>query len=802
MKFIQLKKIYLQLCLVFISLFAGATTPEDNNGIIRGVVLTSDSLPAESVTVVMKELDRSVLTATDGSFLFRNIKPGTYIISISLVGYENAEYKVDVQAGKTSELRLHLKLLYSQLEEVILTSTRNKFYKSSSATVARLPLKNLENPQVYNNITAQLMKEQVITNVDDAMKNAPGLDKLWSSTGRAGDGAAYYSLRGFSVQPGIINGVAGISNAGLDPANIENIEVIKGPSGTLFGSSLASFGGLININTKKPYDSTGGEISLAAGSFGLTRITSDYNTSLDKQKKALLRINGAYHYENSFQDAGFRKSFFIAPSLSYKVNNRLSFNLNTEFLSVEGTSPASLFLNRTRKLVATNPDELGIRYDRSFTSNDVTMRNPTTNVWLQMNYKISSKWTSQTIASISNRKSDGYYQYSMFLLPGDTLLSRLVSKQLASSYATNLQQNFIGDFSIGKMRNRVVIGLDYLETITDNNNSAYITFDTINTRRADPKYTNLNRTLLDARFVQNNNPTRNLIKSSTYSAYISDVLNITPSLLAMMSVRIDHFNNKGTYNLRTDITTGAFEQTAVSPKFGLMYQLLPSQLSLFSNYMNGFRNVAALTQPDGTVSNFKPQQANQWEAGVKMEILKGRLNVTLSYYNIFVSNITRPDPDRAGFTIQDGNVYSRGFEADIAANLLPGLSIIAGYSYNSSMNDKTDAGSIGRRPVTAGPQNLANAWISYSPVQGKLKGWSIGFGGNYASENIITNSLATGEFTLPAYTVMNTTLYYNTNSYRIAFKLDNITNQYYYKGWTTVEPQRPRSFTASVAFKF
>ncbi|MCD6064938.1 MAG: TonB-dependent receptor [Flavipsychrobacter sp.] len=249
------------------------------------------------------------------------------------------------------------------LDQVSITAKQNRV-KEESEYVSRLPIKNIENPQVYNVVSQELMKEQVVVSFDDAVKNVPGLNRLWTSTGRAGDGAGYFTMRGFTVQPTMINGVAGLTNGGIDPANIERIEAIKGPSGTLFGSSLISFGGLLNIVTKRPYGGFGGEVSYTAGTYGLNRVTADVNTSLNKENTALFRLNNSYHYEGSFQDAGFKRSLFIAPSFSYKANERLSFLVNMEYYNGESTNPLMVFLNRTRKLIATTPDELGIDFSR------------------------------------------------------------------------------------------------------------------------------------------------------------------------------------------------------------------------------------------------------------------------------------------------------------------------------------------------------------------------------------------------------------------------------------------------------
>lgn len=115
----------------------------------------------------------------------------------------------------------------------------------------KMSLNNIENLRVYNTVTNELLKEQVITNFNDALKNATGVSRLWESTGPGGDGAEFLSVRGFLVQSTMVNGLQSINNGAIDPINVDNIEVIKGPAGTLFGSSLISYGGLINIVTKK-----------------------------------------------------------------------------------------------------------------------------------------------------------------------------------------------------------------------------------------------------------------------------------------------------------------------------------------------------------------------------------------------------------------------------------------------------------------------------------------------------------------------------------------------------------------------
>jgi len=697
------------------------------------------------------------------------------------------------------------------LNEVIINGLgSNPYTRKRSTFVSKLPLNNLENPQVYTTITKEILKDQIVTNFSDALKNSSGLDKLWTSTGRSGDGAAYYTLRGFSTQPSLVNGIASLTNGDLDPANIEQIEVIKGPSGTLFGGALVNFGGLINVVTKRPIDSIGGEISYTVGSFDQHRVTADIYGPLSKNRKVLGRVNAAYHRQNSFQDFGFRKSFFIAPSLEFRANDRLTINVDAEIYQYKGTNPLSIFLNRSRPLFATNPSELPFDYNRSYTGNDVTVKTPTANFRGQVQYKISDRWTSRTSINYNRRKTNGYYQYVMYLAAdNDNILTRYITNQDALSQVINIQQNFNGDFKIGGLRNRVVVGLDFLRQVNDNNNSPYVAFDQLNTAIDDPNYYNYNRQLVDQRIAGNTQPyTYTRAGTNIYSVYASDVVNLTDRFIAMLSLRADRFQGLGTTNKNTGVTDGKYMQTAFSPKFGLVYQVVKDQVSLFANYMNGFRNVAPAHQPFADIpSTFKPQQANQFEGGVKLDVLDNRLSFTASYYDISVKNITRTEQMERNdslynYTVQNGTQLSRGFEFDLTARPVDGLNIVLGYSNNFSKLTKADINVNDRRPTGAGPRELLNYWVSYKFSQGYLNGFGAGFGGNSASKNIVTNDLRTGTFTLPAYTVLNASLFYDHKKFRIGLKADNLTDKLYFKGWSTLEPQTPRSFLANLTYKF
>ncbi|GAB2974684.1 TonB-dependent receptor [Mucilaginibacter puniceus] len=792
----------LRLILLAILLITTTAVFAQNRGTVKGRVLTSSGQSAENVTISLQGTKTTTVTDEDGKFELR-APQGNYTLEVSHVGVQSQHITAAITAGQTTTVGdITLNVSSSELQQVDITGNRtNRFNIKKSNYVAKMPLANLENPQSYSVISSELIKEQAITNFNDALKNAPGVDKLWTSTGRGGDGAGYFSLRGFAVQPTMVNGLPGLTNGGLDVANIERIEVLRGPSGTLFGSSLVSYGGLINVVTKKPFDSFKTEVAYTSGSFGLNRFTADVNTPLDKDKKVLLRVNAAYHDQNSFQDAGFRKNRFFAPTLSYKANDKLSFLFNAEILASEGTNPTMLFLDRGTALKVKNIAELGYDPKKSFTSNNLSISNPTTTLQGQMNYRFNDQWTSQTVLSRSTAKSIGYYSYlyevSQFA-PGypniPSTFNRYINYQNATTNTTDIQQNFNGDFLIGKLRNRIVIGFDYLSRVAVDNGTGYANVGTITMAGGETGI--LSKQNIDAKIAPlavNNSNT----EQETYSVYASDVINFTPTLSVMLSLRADRFSNTGL----TTAAASRYSQNALSPKLGLVYQPIADKVSIFANYMNGFKNVTPIIVP-GQTYVFKPSQANQWETGVKVNLFESKLAATVSYYDIKVNNVVRTIAPNV--YAQDGENYSRGFEVDITANPIPGLNIVAGYSHNDSKVTKTNTVSdyLNRRPEEAGPRNMINAWISYRIEQGSVKGLGFGFGGNYASENYILNRQTTGTFALPSYTVLNASVFYSVQAWSLNLKMDNLTNKQYYKGWSTIEAQTPRAVIASVAFKF
>lgn len=803
----ELKMIYSSLVLLS---FVGTANSQTTT--IFGKVSTIDGNAVESVTLRIKETGNQTKTDKYGHYKFDEINPGSYHIIASFTGLQTIEKEVLVETAAT-KMDLILNENYAKLQEVLVSG----FQKDKVTTsVAKIPLSNLENPQMYSSVSHELIKQQGITNFDDALiRNVSALSRTWESTGRGGDGGAYFSLRGFEAQSNLVNGLPGLSSGVLDPAGVEEVQVLKGPSGTLFGASFYGYGGVINTITKKPYFNFGSEVTYNFGSNGLQRATVDINSPLNATKSVAMRINAAFHHEGSFQDAGLKKSFYITPSLTYKINDRLSVNLMAELLAIKRAVPPVFFhSDRATPLTFHTIEELNLNPKLSFTDNELTIKNPRSNVQGEVLYKINDKWNSQTVVSVGRVKSDGIYTYIWGNLPGDKYFNQYFHNENQKTRTYDLQQNFNGDFTLGGLRNRVLLGVDYFSRDVKENGSGWGV-----ARRVTPQGdiagpldqdnkvmppVPLTKQAIDKLLAGTQAGDPSHIKNSSLSFYGSDLVDLSDRLSAMVSVRADYFDSKG----EVDNADDNYNQWALSPKFGMIYQVVKERVSVFANYMNAFYNIAPSIEYNAEnvktgVRSFKPERANQWEAGIKANLLKDKLWTTIALYDITVDNKVYSTPTGS---VQGGKVASKGVDVDVEAMPFAGFSVRAGFSYNNievvSGNGTEFANEKGRAPGGQGPGTLANLWSTYQIQQGALRRLGIGLGGNYAGKYKVIDNSVTGVFDLPSYALLNGSIFYSYKKFRVNFNLNNINNKQYYIGYWSVNPQRGRNYVTSVSYKF
>jgi iron complex outermembrane receptor protein len=800
MSFIKNKQNYsyfgiLQLFFLLLVLFSGKTFAQEN-GAIKGKVTSSDGFSTEHINVTLKGTDLNTETNKDGNYEFKKIPFGTYTLSFSFVGLEAQEIAVKVETAVQILPNIIMKESNSELREVIVSSQRqNQFSQKETVYVTKLGLSNINTPQSYTVVTKELMKEQLATDFPSAMKSITGGGYVQTNDGNV---SAY--LRGFRSDGYVRDGMVSFVRTPVDPQNFERIEVIKGPSAVFFGSSfnnISNYGGVVNRVVKKPFSGHKAEIGYTTGSWNLNRLTADYNTTLNDEGTALFRINGAYHSEKGFQPDVFQKNLMIAPSFSYKVNNRLSFLVDAEFYKTKrnlffarGVSPA---------LIAKNDswDDLKWDYNKSYHSRNMATDMSSRTFRVLIDYKITDNWESKTAYTSSAFDVDGKYLRLVMLT--DKLVQRnFLEFHPREAGSNQFQQDFIGIHNSDKFENKIVVGGAYT-SIYDNYQRAlykgpFIEYDQVDvTTGVVPPMTEEDWDKKLSTYGATNTNTKS--GTDNLGIYASDAVTYNKKFTVMAGLRFDRNFQKDVES--NGITTNkGYNQSTWAWKAGFVYAPLVDKLSVFANMQNGFSNIAPTMGASG-IENFEAEKANQWEIGTKLNLLEGKLVATVSYYDIDIENGLRTIIDGANtYSVQDAEKSSKGFEAEIIANPFPGFNIVAGYTNNNSEYVNASNPAIIGNNLDYSPKEIANFWMSYRILKGKAEGLGVGFGGNHTSKIFMND---TNTFGSNDYTVFDGLLFYDQPKYRLNLKIDNIFDKVYYNGYG--QPQKPLSLLVGVNFK-
>ncbi len=413
---------------------------------------------------------------------------------------------------------------------------------------------------------------------------------------------------------------------------------------------------------------------------------------------------------------------------------------------------------------------------------DIDAKTKATKVFAQAEYEISENWKSTTVFSFVGEDVERSYQsYAVWSSPTQAARRVGLWGPIYNNY-TNIQENLNGKFSTGSIKHKFLAGINYRLYSSAFSGGTTFTLDNIDVTTS---FAPIRRKAVDAGLALT---TSAIADQKTFSVYACDVINFTDRLSAMLSLRVDNFDREKVG------TVEGYNQTALAPKLGLVYELVKDQVSVFGNYMNGFQNMQPVTQPDASIFVLDPIYAVQYEGGIKAEAFNKKLTGSVSYYNITIDNATRLNA--AGFTEQDGKQVSKGFDFELVAAPLNGLTLIAGYGYNDNRIVKASDAAIEGNKATSSPENVVNFWSSYT-FQNKLKGLGLGFGANYVDKNFFT---ADNTFYIPSYTVYNASVYYDHSTWRVGLKFNNLSNERYWDFWGT--SQAPANILANLIIKF
>ncbi|MEO1131987.1 MAG: TonB-dependent receptor, partial [Cyanobacteria bacterium J06639_1] len=215
------------------------------------------------------------------------------------------------------------------LGEIIIEGRRLRFLVPEASTATRTDTLIENTPLSIQVIPREAIDQQGATRLTDVLRNTSGV-----STGNVSDGSDEYRIRGFDVgtiaRDGYRESLFLERSSPRDTANIEQVEVLRGPAAILFGSLDA--GGTINLITKQPEFTQFLDLSVTAGSFDTYRSEIDFNYPISEDGDLRARVNAAYEDSGSFRDFTDIERIFVAPTLAWDISDRARLNLSGEYL--------------------------------------------------------------------------------------------------------------------------------------------------------------------------------------------------------------------------------------------------------------------------------------------------------------------------------------------------------------------------------------------------------------------------------------------------------------------------------------
>jgi iron complex outermembrane receptor protein len=278
----------------------------------------------------------------------------------------------------------------------------------------------------------------------------------------------------------------------------------------------------------------------------------------------------------------------------------------------------------------------------------------------------------------------------------------------------------------------------------------------------------------DVDYYDDNKQTTNLI-----GGYVQDQISIGTKVKALLSVRYDHYSLLQTpMSAKDDLQGDTSTASAWLPRFGLVYLPLPN-ISFYGSYTKSF--APQLSNGSSAGGPFPPRSAVQFEVGYKGDFFHNRLSTTLAFYTIDYKNILAQDPSASNpnrQTVVPGT-RSQGMELTIQGNIKD-LSILTGYAYNDHvLTASSSIGKEGDRYVNA-PRHIANLMLKYNFSKSALKGFGIGIGARYTSDQV--GNIATQSFVVPASAVLDAVANYEVKRFNLQVNVYNLTNERYFNG--------------------
>ncbi|MEO2128524.1 MAG: TonB-dependent receptor [Christiangramia sp.] len=745
------------ICVLFVSLALNA-----QSGVIEGKVTSGDQSPIPDVNIMIESLNLGTITNKRGEFSLKNVAEGSYNLKVSSVGYISRDIPVQVQAGKTVKVPvIVLQVNEEQLSEVILEGHQNRYVTNEPSSSLRLNTEIFKVPQNIQVISNDLLQDQQVTNMmEGVIRNVSGVTMIehWGHFARV-------NMRGFRL-PAFRNGVNVQGTWGPlseDMSTVERIEFVKGPAG--FMMSAGEPGGFYNVVTKKPTENPVAQASIMLGSYDTYRGTLDLGGKLINNGKLLYRLNGMYQTSDSHRGNEDAQRYGVAPALTYQISDKTSVTGELNLQQAES------YIG-TAYVFAPSEDGYG-SLDRDFKFTDTNY--PVTDIqelsaFINANHQFSDNWSVRVQLASLRYDQEGNSTWLLDLADnGDA--HRYVSIWDALSIGKYFQTYLYGNFNTGKINHNILGGFDFSEKEYWADWNQLVAIDTEQAFNIyDPVYGNTETPQFDRSVDLKDRENVYNTGNTTRGFYAQDEIGLFENSLRLTLA--------GRY---TELVTLGKEETdhKFTPRFGLSWDILPD-FTAYALYDQSFLGQSGVSYDGET---FDPVDAIDVEGGIKKAFFGGRLKGSLGVYQITKKNVLVTDPEHTDFSIQLGEVQSKGVELDLQGQITPELNIILNYANTDvEITEDTNPDNIGMK-VAGHAKHLTNGWLNYNfSSESILNGFGTSLGYQYQVDRSAWSWGADNQTDLPDYFRLDGAVSWKNDKVRIQLNVNNLLDEYLYSG--------------------
>jgi iron complex outermembrane receptor protein len=599
------------------------------------------------------------------------------------------------------QIQVHVHYL-GALTVIAQTDEAERGYKvSRSSTAVRSDSELKDTPQAITVITSKAIEAQQSQTVQDVLENVAGVTLHESA-----QGVPTYKVRGHFAEGGLVNGVQNYYAGSTNIAGVERVEVLKGPQAVLAGER--SFGGVVNIVTKKPTAERIRDVSLSYGSHQNISGSFDLAGALTQDKKLSYRVIGSLTRQDH-NDAGFdgRESDYLLAQLRWKddvtdLTGGISYD-NQHFPQNRYTFALTNQVQEEPEMVLGHPSD---GFDVKSSS-----------VFYDLERILSPHVTLVSRMSYSEQRQDLNLHLIQSPSSVATMTMNFNNSSNRTEYKTTSGDHYLRfNFDTGPVSHKLSTGMSHMYRDID---QVYYQYTSFRVAVYSPTQYDFQKVTRNP-----NNWSSNRYSSRTdVGAFIQDLVSVGDWHFSA-GFRRNYVSDGPTRNVSktADTTSSKYESYNSSVNAGVIYNLT-KHTSLYANYSEGYRAQFS-TYPYCLGPSYPDLETENKEIGIKGETRNGALSWSTAIYEIDEKNQMTYNRAQSCYNVIEAKEI-RGVEVEAAGQILPGLNTVFGYNF-SRAEDKSSLTAA----VASNPKHQVNLFVNYDFQSAELKGFGINFGIN------------------------------------------------------------------------